>query len=535
MAAFDDVQTSDPHRAYETGSRNLVANVYETLLDIDPETGGLRPKLASLTPSNSAADEPVYRFRIRPGVLFHDGSQLTTGDVVYSLRRLLLLGTGAGVFWREALLGRSAANPARRDLVAAAKRIGAEGDTVIVTLPLPYSPFLQLVATYAYILPAAWCAHSGDWSGSLDEAPPEHSASAVSETANGTGPYRLASWNRSDRTLRFRLFADYWGPSPLVEHIVYTSVDDRLEREAALIEGTVDFAVCQGESVSRLGHGAGIHIAESSAEWSVNPLGLLSFDLAHDPDVLGSGEFSPSSMPSDALRDPHLRAALSHCFDHDRFEREALAGRGIRHHGLFPRTALPNGPRPPDRYDLAMARKHLEKAADGAIKSKGVRIVSYTHRGNLAREQAADILADGFNRLHPSVRLEVRATTLQDLMDRLEGRRCPIGWIGWASDFCHPHASVSPFLASAWPLARGLSIASPGTEAAVEAALRSQDETAAQRIYQQLARTVVDERLMLFVPSKVNYRVYRSAWSGIDFVGGRPNVLDFARFRWNTS
>lgn len=530
IAAFDEVETADPHKAYETGSRNVVANVYEPLLDLDPATGSVRPRLATAVPDPHVSGRGVtYHFQIRQGVRFHDGELLTAEDVEYSLRRLLLVGAGAAVFWREALCENSSGAPSQATLLAAAERIRADGTTVMVVLPSPYGPFLRLVANCSFVVSAVWCAQAGEWDGSLSAARPL-AASALDRAANGTGPYILDAWDGAG--LHFERFGAYWNEPASVKRIDYVSINERLTREDALVRGEVDFAVCQPESVHRLSGSPEITIEESEADLSVNPVGVLSFDVAPDPELVGTGDFGQDGMPVNALADPHLRAALSLCFDYARFEREALGGRVNDQHGLLPSALAAISP-PAGIYDLDLARARLRRAAGGLVAEHGIRITSFTHQGNVAREIAAALLAEGFNSLLPRARIEVRPTNLRDLLDRAAQRRCPIGWIGWTSDFLHPHASLAPFLSEAWPLANGLSLANAKVQTLLTEALEESDDSAAMTLYSRINQWLISEHIMLFVPGKQNSRVFRSKWTGVDFVSGRANVLDFARFRWN--
>lgn len=74
----------DPHTVKAAGDREILFNVYEGLYKFD-SAGTLNPCLA--TDVVISDDATTYTFSIREGVLFHDGSELDTGDVIYSLER----------------------------------------------------------------------------------------------------------------------------------------------------------------------------------------------------------------------------------------------------------------------------------------------------------------------------------------------------------------------------------------------------------------------------------------------------------------
>ncbi|MFH1183783.1 MAG: ABC transporter substrate-binding protein [Chloroflexota bacterium] len=95
---FGEPETLDPALDYETGGGHIVANVYESLVTYNKnQASEFVPALAeSWTVSD---DGTVFTFKIREGVKFHNGADLTPSDVAYSLQRGLLQGTTASPQW----------------------------------------------------------------------------------------------------------------------------------------------------------------------------------------------------------------------------------------------------------------------------------------------------------------------------------------------------------------------------------------------------------------------------------------------------
>jgi ABC-type transport system substrate-binding protein len=82
-------ETVDPAWAIDSSSKELIFNVYETLVFFDGEsTDKFRPQLAKSWTLNP--DDLTYTFKIRENVSFHDGSLLTPEDVEYSFERALV-------------------------------------------------------------------------------------------------------------------------------------------------------------------------------------------------------------------------------------------------------------------------------------------------------------------------------------------------------------------------------------------------------------------------------------------------------------
>ena len=77
--------TLDPFKVYGTQTQSFFRLFFEPLFDRDPD-GKIRTPLLERW---GAVDRLTWEFRLRPGVRFHDGGQLTSADVVYSLERIL--------------------------------------------------------------------------------------------------------------------------------------------------------------------------------------------------------------------------------------------------------------------------------------------------------------------------------------------------------------------------------------------------------------------------------------------------------------
>src|SRR5215212_5569085 len=82
-AGRGDMQTTDPHSQNENLTNNINQLVYEFLLVRDKKLK-LVPSLAE---SWTAVNPTTWRFKLRSGVKFHDGTPFTADDVVFSFER----------------------------------------------------------------------------------------------------------------------------------------------------------------------------------------------------------------------------------------------------------------------------------------------------------------------------------------------------------------------------------------------------------------------------------------------------------------
>src|SRR5262249_9751591 len=82
-AGRGDMQTTDPHSQNENLTNNINAQIYEFLVMRDKNLK-LVPGLAE---SWTQVNPTTWRFKLRPGVKFHDGTPFTADDVVFSFER----------------------------------------------------------------------------------------------------------------------------------------------------------------------------------------------------------------------------------------------------------------------------------------------------------------------------------------------------------------------------------------------------------------------------------------------------------------
>jgi peptide/nickel transport system substrate-binding protein len=206
---------------WETGltavSAPLLLNVLETLVALESD-GSPSPLLAESW--DVSADGRTVTFNIREGVVFHDGSDLTAADVVYSMNK-------------NAESGVSTASVAYAPVTA----IEATGDyTVQVTLENPSQSFLTRMADRSGIVVPENFFEEND----------------AATTVIGTGPYTFGEY-RIDQDLTLHRFDGYWGELPYFETVVQRFIPDETAAINALLGGELDMvASVIGEGMDRV-------------------------------------------------------------------------------------------------------------------------------------------------------------------------------------------------------------------------------------------------------------------------------------------
>ncbi|MFT4150025.1 MAG: ABC transporter substrate-binding protein [Paracoccaceae bacterium] len=216
----DDVATLDPAIGYDWQNWSMIKSIFDSLMDYVPGTTTLRPGLAeSYTLSE---DGLVFTFKLRPGVKFHNGREMTAEDVKYSLDRVTNPETqspGAGFF--GSIAGFDKAGP---DGLSGVKVI--DPLTVEITLSRPDATFLHVMAlNFASVVPK--------------EAVEEFGADFGKHPV-GTGAYSLAEWTIGQR-LVFAKNADYWRAGvPYLDQITFEVGQEPVVALLRLQKGEVD-------------------------------------------------------------------------------------------------------------------------------------------------------------------------------------------------------------------------------------------------------------------------------------------------------
>lgn len=192
----------DPRVGTDEASQKAHQLLYNSLVKID---SNLRIVPELLESDLEQPDPVTYIARLRKGVLFHNGEELTSGDVVYTFRSFL----------DPTFRGRSGAY----GQVAAVDPI--DRYTVRFTLKAPFGPFpINLVMGIVQ-------AKSG---------------LANARQPIGTGPYKIKDFVQDDR-LVLEPFDQYYGGKPLNDGLVLKVVPDDTMRGLELRKGTVDLIV----------------------------------------------------------------------------------------------------------------------------------------------------------------------------------------------------------------------------------------------------------------------------------------------------
>jgi peptide/nickel transport system substrate-binding protein len=362
------------------------SEILDTLIKLDYDMN-LVPGLAT---GWERVSPTLWRFTLREGVTFHDGTVLDAAAAKNSLERVV------------ALL------PYAADLLGIAS---IEAKDALVLEIETEEPFAALANQLTDAITVIYAPSSFDAEGKFVKPV-------------GTGPWRFVSYVKQDRTVVER-FDGYWGNAPALARIEYRFIPDHAARTLALEAGEIDYVDNMLPSdVERL------RADDRFKVYTEPAAGLFygSFNTAGDT----------------PLADARVRLALNYLVDRELIVNAALDGVGKPAWQFFDQqfSWVPDGI---DAYDVdeASAAALLEEAgytkADGKWQKDGkqltLRILSYTSRTEMASisEALAAVLANA------GIASDVQLFTWEGMLDLVRLGQYDISVVFWTPEMTgHP-------------------------------------------------------------------------------------------------
>ena len=225
MTYKDDVATLDPAIGYDWQNWSMIRSLFDGLMDYVPGTTDLRLGLAESY--EISEDGLSYTFKLRPGVKFHNGREMTADDVKYSLDRVTLPATqspGSGFF----------ASIKGYDAMVGGTATSLEGVVVVdpltvrIDLSRPDATFLHVMAiNFSAVVPKeAVEAANGDFG----------------KMPVGTGAFKMTEWTLGQR-LVFARNTDYWrAGEPYLDQVTFEFGQEPIVALLRLQNGEIDVA-----------------------------------------------------------------------------------------------------------------------------------------------------------------------------------------------------------------------------------------------------------------------------------------------------
>jgi len=287
-AGTTDPQTMDPHAANLAPVTSFLNNVYEGLVRRGKDMS-IEPSLA--TSWEPLEGEPGWRFVLREGVTFHDGSAFTADDVLFSYER-----------------GISEQSDVKSWFAPVAEVRVVDDFTVDFVTTNPNPLFPDSIAN--------WMMMDRDWAvANGTEAPARDVETYATRNTNGTGPFVLTARDAGVET-RLVPNPNWWDtPEHNITEAIYNPIESSATGLAALVSGEIDMlSPVPVRDVERLRTQDGIQTFEG-IETRVIMLGF-----GHGKDTL-NGTDAPNPF-----QDVRVRRAVAQAIDVEAIDQVLMAG-----------------------------------------------------------------------------------------------------------------------------------------------------------------------------------------------------------------
>jgi peptide/nickel transport system substrate-binding protein len=393
-----DSSTLDPAEIEWGEDAKVIQSLYDTLVTYKGDTVELEPKLAERW--TVSPDGKTLTFDLRQGIVFHDGTPFDSAAVVFSFERFL------NPDHPNRPRNPCPYGPNFSDIE---KVVAESPHRVVFTLKRP-----SVVMLYNFTLFAAHI---------VSPAAVRKSGAQFPVHPVGTGPYRLARWDRDVRIVLDRNDS-YWGPKPAIARVIVVPVKSPQTAIEKLKSGEVqvvdhptlaDVKTLQEDPRTKV---------DTQMSLTVSYLG---FNLKRAP-----------------YSDPNFRRAVSLALDRRTLNDLAYHGLAEPAANLVPPVLWKNAcPTPPYEFDLEKAREVLAKVK---LDSKEVELIHMTFSRPYVPEplRAAEFVKDQLRKIGLDVKLTGYDKAAYDQKYREPNH--PMYLLGWIADIPDPDNFYYPLL-----------------------------------------------------------------------------------------
>jgi peptide/nickel transport system substrate-binding protein len=316
--------TLDPADHRSRPSETVIRNMFDGLVTRDNRSG-VHNEIAE---EWTWIDDVTLEVKLRQGILFHNGNEMTADDVVYTYNR---------VIQENAIEYPETHTSPRKGLIAALESIEKVDDyTVMMHFSNPWPPAIQMLV-HQQIVPQGY----------LEEVGTE----GFVNNPIGTGPFMFVSSSSGLEEVVMERFDDYYGGAPelapqeaaCVDRVIFRVIPEASTRVAALLAGEVDIIQSVPSDL----------VANLEADEDIQ----VKTAPGTQPKWL---ELNVNQAPFDDVR---VRQALNYAMDKDLIIEAIYGGRAVPLPGpLSPFNNYVNESLAPYPYDLDQAMSLLAEA-----------------------------------------------------------------------------------------------------------------------------------------------------------------------------
>jgi len=320
-----DLITLDPARAYEPTALPIIHALYDNLMKFEDRTGVSSKNLAESY--EISPDGKVFTFKLKSGIKFNSGNNLTSKDVKWSYDRVKNIKSNASFLAQDI------------DKIET-----PDEKTVVIYLKKKDGAFLPKLTSSAFAILDSELLKSHGGTADANAAITDKVGGWLDNNSAGSGPYVLERYT-PDVEVVLKRNDNYWKEAPAVEKIVFKDLPNPNTQMLMLQEGDIDIAyILNADQIKQIEGKEGVDTKSSSTLTTVY---LLTNE---DPEIGGP------------MANKDVQNAVRYALDYKGIQK--IVGKGsITPYSLIPigfLGALP--PRDPGYTNIEKAKELLTKA-----------------------------------------------------------------------------------------------------------------------------------------------------------------------------
>lgn len=441
----------DPQKTTSYFAFEVLENVFDTLVEPD-ENLEMQPALAESWEVSD--DQLTWTFTLRDDVTFHDGSEFTSADVVYSYNRII-----------DEELSNAWKFSAVTDVAA------PDDDTVVITVAQPTPNLLSSLGGFKGM---AIVHEENAESGDITTAP------------IGTGPFAVSDYISGDR-ITLTANPDYWGGAPELGGVEYRFISEPATALAALRSGEVQWTdVVPPQQVEELESDDALElgVTPSSDYW------YLALNQAREP-----------------WNDVRVRQAIAYAIDRDAIVQAVSYGTAELNQLAIPEASAWYTSYDTYSTDLGAAQALLDEAGYTGGTLDLLATSDYPETVTAAQIIAANLEPLG-------IEVSIRQPDFSTWLDEQNSGNFDMLMMGWLGNIDPDDFYYSQHHSSGASNAQGY--ANPEVDELLDAARIETDAEARKDLYAKAATIIADDASYIYLYNPSVIQAWSPSLSGYD-------------------
>jgi peptide/nickel transport system substrate-binding protein len=464
------ITSIDPHYHNLSPNNSLLLNIYEPLINRDPD-GKLVPALAV---SWKALDDLTWEIKLRKGVKFHDGSAFTAEDVVATIKRIPNVPNSPSSMatFVKPIVETKIVDPY----------------TIVFRTAVPHVLLPSDLASF-YVIPksVAETATTADFNSG--------------KAAIGTGPYKFAEYVPNQRVVMKANYG-YWGGEEPWDRITWKILTNPAARVAALLSGDVQMIETVPTSdIANLSTDKNFRLADKVS----NRVIYVHLNQRNDKTAPFVTSKDGKPLDKNPYKDPRVRKALSMAINRDAIAQRIMEGKSVPAGQLLADSFFGTSRKlRPAKYDPEGAKKLLAEA--GYPNGFALTIHGPNNR-YINDEKIAQAIAQFYSRAG----IDAKVETLPSSVYFNKATQGEFGYmlLGWGTESNEQGSSLRSLLATQ-DLSKGMGVtnrahySNPALDKQIAEAMSTMDERKREALIQHAAETAMNDTALIPIHFEVS-------------------------------